>query len=85
MVREERLNRKPISLIAAGGKLIILDERGTLFIGEPGATGLKVLSSASVAGSGFAMDWRSPPVLCAGRIYCRKFAGALVCIDVGKR
>jgi hypothetical protein len=26
----------------------------------------------------------TPPVLCDGKIYCRSYAGDLVCIDVSK-
>jgi len=77
---EENLNRKPISLMAADGKLIILDENGALFIGEPAASGFTLISKATIPGG---IIWKTSPVLWDGRIYCRDFATKkLFCIDV---
>jgi hypothetical protein len=28
--------------------------------------------------------FRTPPVLCNGRLYCRNYSGDMICIDVSK-
>ena len=68
---------------AAAGKLILLELGGTLHIIEASPAAYREISSADVLGGAkrprrFAV----PPVLCGGRIYCRNYAGDLVCIDV---
>ncbi len=55
------------SLIAAGKQLIILDEDGTLALGEPTATGLEVLGKAQLLSSN---AWTAPVVI-GKRIYLR--------------
>ena len=82
MLWEEKLNRKEISLTAADGKLIVLDESGNLFIGKPSPSGFGLVAKTAIP-KGIA--WRTTPVLCGGRIYCRDSMIALVCIDVRKR
>jgi len=45
----------------------------------------KEISSADVLdGEKKPRNFWTPPVLCNGRIYCRNYAGDLVCIDVSK-
>ena len=82
---EEKLNGKPISLMAANGKLIVLDEEGMLFIAEATPASYKEISSGDVFGgeNKFRQFW-TPPVLNNGKIYCRNFYGDLVSIDVSK-
>jgi outer membrane protein assembly factor BamB len=76
---------KPIALMAADGKLIMLELNGMLRIAEAIPSGFKELSSADVfAGASKPRTFPTPPVLCGGRIYCRNYAGDLVCIDVSK-
>ena len=82
---EKDLETNSISLMAASGKLIILDEDGILRITEATPTSYREISSADVLEGGrqYEMFW-TPPVLCSGRIYCRDwFNGLLICIDVG--
>ena len=69
-----------ISLIAADGKLIILNNFGTLYIAEATPSSYKEIVSCTVLKP---TCW-SPPVLCQGKIYCRNNRGDLVCIDVSK-
>jgi hypothetical protein len=81
----QELNGVPISLMAADGKLIILEADGTLRIAEATPTGYKEISSGDVLeGERKLRQFWTPPVLCNGKIYCRNFAGDLVCIDVSK-
>ncbi len=74
---------KYVSLIAADRKLIMLELNGTLQIAEASPSGYRELSSADVL-EGAKKPWTfvSPPALCDGRLYCRNFAGDLVCVDV---
>jgi outer membrane protein assembly factor BamB len=70
---------------AAAGNLILLELGGVLHIVEASPAAYREISSADVLGGAkrprrFAV----PPVLCGGRIYCRNYAGDLVCIDVSK-
>lgn len=67
-----------VSLIAAAGKLIVLQERGELSVLEASPDGVNRLSAARVLGN---VVW-TPPVLSGGRLYCRNVAGDLVCIDM---
>jgi outer membrane protein assembly factor BamB len=76
---------KLFQLCAAAGKLVILEISGTLHIAEASPAAYREISSADVLGGAkrprrFAV----PPVLCGGRIYCRNYAGDLVCIDVSR-
>ncbi len=81
----QELNGVPISLMAADGKLIILEADGTLRIAEATPSAYKEISSGDVLeGERKLRQFWTPPVLCNGKIYCRNFAGDLVCIDVSK-
>jgi len=81
----QELNGVPISLIAADGKLIILEADGTLRIAEATPSAYKEISSGDVLeGERTLRQFWTPPALCKGKIYCRNFAGDLVCIDVSK-
>jgi outer membrane protein assembly factor BamB len=72
-----------LSVMAADGKLIALELNGTLHIAEVTPSGYAEISSADVLGGAKTpRTFATPPVLCNGRIYCRNYAGDLVCIDV---
>jgi outer membrane protein assembly factor BamB len=76
---------KMASLIAADGKLIILEEDGTLHIAEATPSEFREISSCDVyRGEKVHRLFYTPPVLWNGRIYCRNYGGDLVCIDVSK-
>ena len=77
---KERSPRKG-AISAAGDKLIVMGERGTLFIAEATPEGYRQISSAQV------LDGRcwTMPVLSNGRIYVRNAKGRLVCVDVRKK
>lgn len=68
------------SMIAAGGKLIIMGERGELGVAEASPEGFKELARAKVLDG---VCW-TMPVLSHGRIYCRNSNGDLDCLDVRK-
>jgi len=74
----------PVSLIAADDKLIVLQERGTLYIVEASPTSYQEISSFKIPEQKGYERWWAPPVLLRGRIYCRSSTGNLVCIDVSK-
>lgn len=84
---QQLLNETPgnrsYSLMAADGKLIILDDLGMLYICAASPEGYREISKCSLL-----QDVKkpgkfwTPPVLCGGRIYCRSYAGELLCIDV---
>jgi outer membrane protein assembly factor BamB len=72
-----------ISLISADGKLIILNEKGTLSIAEANPEAYKEISRADVlVGRKMIRRFWMPPVLSGGRIYCRNLPGELICVDV---
>lgn len=64
------------SVMAAGGTLLILSERGELVSAPATPTGFKASARASVLGG---RCW-TVPVLAHGRIYCRNSRGDLVCV-----
>ena len=69
------------SLIAAGGKLIVLNEAGDLFVVQAKPDGFAQLSAAkSVLGR---TCWTAP-VLSNGRLYLRNDKGDLVCLNLVK-
>jgi outer membrane protein assembly factor BamB len=73
------------TLMAADGKLVILEVDGTLHIVEASPASYKELSSADVLrGAKKPRIFGTPPVLWGGMIYCRNFTGDLVCIDVSR-
>jgi outer membrane protein assembly factor BamB len=71
------------SLIAADGKLIIQGSSGgKLAVVEATPEGYRELRSAKVfAGKPHTF---TAPVLANGRVYCRSYAGEVVCLQVGK-
>jgi len=71
------------SLMAADGKLIILNEKGMLSIAKLSPGGYSEIASAKVMNPKGAKCW-TMPVLCNAMIYCRDSKGKLVCIDVSK-
>jgi len=72
------------SLTIANGKIIVLDEKGTLSIVEANPSAYDEISSIKIPDQRRVDIWWTPPVLCNGKIYCRSFMGDLVCIDVSK-
>ena len=74
---------KPVQLISANGKLIILEQIGTLHFVEASPSGYAELSSCDVVENEPRPGrFYTNPVLYKGRIYCRNLAGDLICIDV---
>jgi hypothetical protein len=74
---------KMVSLMAADSKLIILEENGSLHIAEATPSEYQEITSCDVLeGEQKPRTFYTPPVLCNGKIYCRNFAGDLVCINV---
>ena len=74
-----------VSFMVADGKLIVLNDKGILSIAEASPRGFVVISSGDVlAGEKTKRFFWTSPVMCNGLIYCRNFAGELVCIDVRK-
>jgi len=72
-----------VSICASAKKLILLDVHGTLRIVEASPAVYREISCADVlGGANRPRRFMVPPVLCGGRIYCRNYAGDLVCIDV---
>lgn len=70
------------SLVAAGGKLIILEANGTLRVAEATPTAYREISSCKLPSESGRHYWWTPPVLYRGKIYYRNWIGDLVCIDV---
>ena len=66
------------SLMAAGGKLIVLSESGELLIATASSTEFSPTARAKVLDG---KCW-TVPVLSNQSIYCRNAAGDLVCVDV---
>ena len=82
---EEDLSVVTVSLIAADGKLIILEDDGTLHIAKVTPTSYQEISSCDVLeGERKIRHFWTHPVLCNGLIYCRNYPGELICIDVRK-
>jgi outer membrane protein assembly factor BamB len=69
-----------VSLIASAGKLIVMDERGTLSILEATPKTYAEIARAKILRS---TTW-TPPVLSNGLLYCRNVIGDLLCIDMRK-
>ena len=75
---------KLVSLAQAGSRLIMLDAYGHLSIVEASPRGLETLGSADVlAGTSRPRLFLAPPVPWNGRVYCRNYAGDLLCVDLG--
>ncbi len=66
------------SLICAGGKLIVLSEKGELLTGEASPVEFKPLARAQVIGG---LCW-TPPALANGLLYVRNATGDLICLDL---
>jgi hypothetical protein len=82
---EQAVDNAPVSFMAADNKLMLLSEKGTLAIAEANGTGYREISRCDVlGGEKKPRKFWSPPVLCNGRIYCRNYAGDLICIDVSR-
>jgi outer membrane protein assembly factor BamB len=69
---------RPGALMAAGEKLIVLNEAGELIVANASPDEFRPLARAQVLGG---KCWTTP-VLSNGRIYCRNAAGDLVAVDV---
>jgi outer membrane protein assembly factor BamB len=67
------------ALTAAGDKLIVIGESGTLMIVAASPAGYQELASAEVLSGG--RCWTTP-VLSGGRVYVRNAPGQMVCVDV---
>ena len=67
------------SLMAGGGKLIVLSEDGELIIADASPDGFEIHGRAKLLDAN--RCWIMP-VLAGGRIYCRSSPGQLVCVDV---
>lgn len=65
-------------LTAANGKLIVIGERGELFIGDASPAGFRPVTRAQVSGGKF---W-TVPVLAHGRLYIRNSDGLITCLDL---
>jgi outer membrane protein assembly factor BamB len=72
------------SLMAADGKLIVLNESGRLFVAEASTAGYAELAQCEVATPPAKGKWWTMPVLANGTIYCRNSDGTLVALPVGK-
>jgi outer membrane protein assembly factor BamB len=80
---EQKINMA--SLIAADGKLLVLEENGFLYITEATPKAYQEISNCDVlGGEEKGRQFWTPPVLYKGKIYCRNLSGDLVCIDVSK-
>jgi outer membrane protein assembly factor BamB len=77
---EEDLETRSITLMAADGKLIILEQDGTLRIAKAKPFAYKEISSCKLTSGRYC----TPPVLCRSNIYARSLQGDLICIDVSK-
>ncbi len=69
------------SLVIADGKMIMMEERGTLVVAEASPTGYKELVRKKVLSG---TCW-TVPVLSGGRIFCRNHQGEVVCLKVGPK
>ena len=66
------------SLICAGGKLIILSDKGELLIGDASPEGFKASARAQVLGG---LCW-TPPALANGLLYARNAKGDVICLEL---
>jgi len=66
------------SLICAGGKLIILSEKGELLMADASPEGFKASARAQVLGG---RCW-TPPALANGLLYARNAKGDVVCLEL---
>jgi outer membrane protein assembly factor BamB len=78
---ESRWSRKDPAfgtVIAAGGKLVVLSEKGELIVGDASASEFKPLARAQILGG---RCW-TPPALANGLLYARNASGEIVCVDL---
>jgi outer membrane protein assembly factor BamB len=73
-----------ISITGAGDNLIILDNRSGLRVVKATPSSYEELAFCKIPSAGTAHQWLAPPVLYDGKMFCRNYAGDLVCIDVSK-
>jgi outer membrane protein assembly factor BamB len=66
------------SLICAGGKLLIMSEKGELILADATPEGLKVLARSQVLGG---TCW-TPPTLANGKVFVRNAKGDLLCLQL---
>ncbi len=64
-------------LILAGGKLVVLTERGEVQVAPASPGGFNIEARAQLPRG----DWWTHPVLANGRLYCRSHDGVLVALD----
>lgn len=69
------------SLTAAGDRLVVLNEKGELFVVKASPTAFEQVASA---GKILEKTCWTAPVLCRGLIFCRNDKGDLVVLDVSK-
>ena len=74
----------PVSLTAADGKLIVLNEKGTIYIVEASPSSYKEISSGKIPEQRGHEIWWTSPVLLRSMLFCRNNIGDLVSIDVSK-
>ncbi|MCC7375660.1 MAG: PQQ-like beta-propeller repeat protein [Verrucomicrobiales bacterium] len=67
------------AIAVADGKLIVISEKGELFIGDANPKEFKPITRAQVAGGRY---WTSP-VLAQGRLYLRSGEGQITCLNLG--
>jgi outer membrane protein assembly factor BamB len=72
-----------LSVIAAGGWLILLSSRGVVHVGQPTQEGFSETAQCDVfAGKSVPRQFWTPPVLCNAKLYLRSFGGEITCLDV---
>ena len=67
------------ALTATADKLVVLNERGGIFIAAAEPTAYREFSRATLDAP--PRFW-TPPVLCRAKLYCRNDKGALFCVDL---
>jgi outer membrane protein assembly factor BamB len=74
---------KHASVLVADGKLILLQDDGTLRIAEATPASYKEISHSGIYKDGKQPRRQifTPPVLYEGKIYCRDAIGSLICVD----
>jgi outer membrane protein assembly factor BamB len=68
------------SLISAGGRLLVLSEKGELLMAEASASGFEVKERAKVLGG---TCW-TPPALADGLVYVRNAKGEVRCLELSE-
>ena len=73
-------SEKYLSVILAGGRLLVLTDKGELVVVAPDPQACKILARAKVIDG---PAWAGP-ALAGGRLYCRNNKGDLACYDLQK-